>query len=311
MHLFIYVVAYLAIIVFLAGVIKKIAHYISNPIHVRWELYPIPHEAKDKVAHGGGYLEEVDWWKKPRHSSFIGEMSVMIPEIIFLKAVWEHNRPLWFFTYPFHLGLYFVVGFVALLFLGVIGQLAGAHFDTGLWYYVAELTKIIGPIGFIMTAVGAAGLFLRRVFEFDLRNYSSFEHYFNLVAFVLVMAIATLTWLIADPNFELARGFLASLITFSFNPMPGTLFAIQIVLAVIILAYIPLTHMSHFFMKYFLYHDIRWKDTPNIDTPETDQKIGVVLNYPITWSAPHIAIPGKKTWAEVATFNPAQPPENK
>ncbi len=41
-----------------------------------------------------------------------------------------------------------------------------------------------------------------------------------------------------------------------------------------------------------------------------DAKIGVVLNYPVTWSAPHIAGHGKKTWAEVATFNPVAKPES-
>ena len=29
-------------------------------------------------------------------------------------------------------------------------------------------------------------------------------------------------------------------------------------------------------------------------------KIATVLNYPVSWAAPHIAIPGKRTWAEVA-----------
>ncbi len=37
---------------------------------------------------------------------------------------------------------------------------------------------------------------------------------------------------------------------------------------------------------------------------ETNAKINVVLNYPVTWSASHIAGHGKNTWAEVATFNP-------
>ena len=84
---------------------------------------------------------------------------------------------------------------------------------------------------------------------------------------------------------------------------------VQVVIGVLTIAYIPLTHMSHFFMKYFLYHDIRWGDEPNINTPKTDAKIGIVLNYPVSWSASHIAGHGKETWAEVATFNPTSEPE--
>jgi len=89
----------------------------------------------------------------------------------------------------------------------------------------------------------------------------------------------------------------------------SSLFLLQVVLAVLTMAYIPFTHMSHFFMKYFLYHDIRWEDKPNVNAPEIDEQIGEVLGYQPAWSAPHIAIPGKKTWADIALFNPAAEPE--
>jgi nitrate reductase gamma subunit len=82
-------------------------------------------------------------------------------------------------------------------------------------------------------------------------------------------------------------------------------------MASFLIAYIPLTHMSHFFMKYFLYHDIRWGDEPNVNNPKTESKINVVLNYNVSWSAPHIAGHGRNTWAEVATFNPMAVPEKK
>jgi len=118
-----------------------------------------------------------------------------------------------------------------------------------------------------------------------------------------------LTWLFTDPTFAISRTFIAGLISFKMTPINSSIFLLQAFLAAFTLAYIPTTHMSHFFMKYFLYHDIRWGDEPNINSPETDKKIGVVLNYPVTWSAPHIAGHGKETWAEVATFNPTAEPE--
>jgi hypothetical protein len=58
-------------------------------------------------------------------------------------------------------------------------------------------------------------------------------------------------------------------------------------------------------MKYFLYHDIRWGDQPTQDNLATQEKIGAMLNFHVSWSAPHIKGDGKKTWAEVATTNPA------
>jgi len=311
MSQFVHLIAYLAIIVFISAVIKRIIHYITNPQHVRWELYPVAHD-KERVSYGGSYLEEVDWWKKERKVSLIGELKVMIPEILLLKAVWENNRPLWYVTYPFHLGLYLTVAFLVLLIIGAIAQLGGVAVGNAappLMSLVIALTNLIGPIGFILATIGAVGLIYKRITDPGLRNYSAFSHFFNLILFIVTTGVAILTWLFVDPTFALARVFMANLISFNLAQINSSLFLLQVLLAVLTIAYIPLTHMSHFFMKYFLYHDIRWGDEPNINSPETDKKIGIVLNYPVSWSASHIAGHGKETWAEVATFNPVAEPE--
>lgn len=101
----IYGIAYLAVIIFVSAVLFRIVSYISKPMHVRWELYPVAHEG-ERASYGGGYLEEVDWWEKEREKSLIGELIYMIKEILFLKAVWENNRTLWYQTYAFHIGIY-------------------------------------------------------------------------------------------------------------------------------------------------------------------------------------------------------------
>jgi len=310
MSLLVYLITYLALVVFLVAIIKRVVHYLTNPLHVRWEIYPVAHEGK-RASYGGSYLEEVDWWQKERKVSLIGELKVMIPEILFLKAVWENNRPLWFLTYPFHLGLYLTIAFLVLLAVGAIGQLSGSPVgsDSSLMNAVGALTRLVGPVGFILTIIGALGLIIKRGTDPGLRNYSTTSHFFNLILFTVTMAIALIVWLSIDPAFTMARTFVANLISLDPAKVSSPLFLLQVLLAVLTIAYIPLTHMSHFFMKYFLYHDIRWGDEPNINTPETDKKIGVVLNYPVTWSAPHIAGHGKETWAEVATFNPVAKPE--
>jgi len=299
MSLFVYLITYAGIVIFCAAVLKRIISYINNPIHVRWELYPVAHEGGGKAEYGGSYLEEVDWWKKPRETSKINELKVMAAEILGLKAVHEYNRPLWFVTYPFHLGLYFTIMFLVFLFIGSIAGLMGMEALA-----VMAIVKFTGPLGFILTLCGAAGLLYKRLTDAKLKIYSSVEHYFNLIIFIVTMGVAIITWLFVDPNFVMAKTFVAGLISFKLTGISSPLFLIQILLIVATIAYIPFTHMSHFFMKYFLYHDIRWDDKPNIDSPETNAKINVVLNYPVTWSAEHIAGHGKNTWAEVATFNP-------
>jgi nitrate reductase gamma subunit len=304
MSLFVYLITYIGIIIFCAAVLKRIISYINNPPHVRWELYPVAHESGERAEYGGSYLEDVDWWKKPRHVSRINELKVMIPEILGLKAVHEYNRPLWFVTYPFHLGLYFTIMFMVFIVLGSFAQIFGMQTAT-----IMAIAKFTGPLGFILTICGAVGLLYKRISDDNLKKYSSFEHYFNLMLFIVTMGLAVLTWLFVDPDFVMASTFITGLISFKLTTVSNPLFLLQIIFMVATITYIPFTHMSHFFMKYFLYHDIRWGDEPNINTPKTDAKINVVLNYPITWSAPHIAGHNKNTWAEVATFNPEAEPE--
>jgi len=307
MAVLVYVIAYLAIIVFVAAVLFRILHYIKNPMHVRWELYPVAHEGK-KAAYGGSYYEEVDWWKKPRTKSYIGELKVMIPEILLLKAVWEHKRSLWLATYMFHLGLYFGCALIGLTLLGAIVQLAAGP-DASLLVLIAALSKFFGPVGFALLILGAFYLYTKRLTDEGMRNYTGKEHLLNLILFMIIGAVSLITWMMADRDFELSRNFAVNLISFQLNSVGGVLVGLQMTIFFLIAAYIPLTHMSHFFMKYFLYHDIRWGDEPNVDNLATQRKIGVVLNYPVSWGASHIAGHGRTTWAEVATFNPAAEPE--
>ena len=302
----IYGIAYLAVIIFVSAVLFRIVSYISKPMHVRWELYPVAHEG-ERASYGGGYLEEVDWWEKEREKSLIGELIYMIKEILFLKAVWENNRTLWYQTYAFHIGIYLSAASLLLLLLAAILKIANFGYET----IIINLINIICPIGMIAGIIGAVSLFLRRIYDTSLRNYSSFEHFFNLFIFILTMILVLINWGWIDPSFAMAIGFITSIITFTPAPIENVFFTLQVLMASFLIAYIPLTHMSHFFMKYFLYHDIRWGDEPNVNNPKTESKINVVLNYNVSWSAPHIAGHGKNTWAEVATFNPMAVPEKK
>ena len=104
---------YAAVIIFLVAVAYRAAKISRLPMHLRWELYPVAHE-KGRASYGGSYLEEPDWWTKPRESSLIGELKVMLPEIFLLAGVWEHNRKHWFRSFPFHVGLYLLAGLMVI-----------------------------------------------------------------------------------------------------------------------------------------------------------------------------------------------------
>lgn len=297
--------AYVSVVVFLCGVAWRAVKIIRLPIHLRWELYPVAHE-KGRASYGGSYLEEPDWWTKPRHPSLLGELKVMIPEILLLAGVWEHNRKHWFRSFPFHIGLYLLAGLVILLLVGGIATAVGVTVSAGgglIGKTLYHLTYLVGYAGLGLGLLGTAALLARRVFDQDYREYTKKADYFNLAFFLLAFAVALVAQAVADTDFSILRNYFSRLVTFDFSSaeaMPA-LIALEIVLASLLLAYIPLTHMSHFFTKWFMYHDIRWNDEPNLVGGKIEQQINEVLQYPVSWSASHIRGDGKKTWADVAT----------
>ena len=43
------VLSYISFVVFIIGVGLRVLKYLKMPIHLRWELYPIPHEKERRV----------------------------------------------------------------------------------------------------------------------------------------------------------------------------------------------------------------------------------------------------------------------
>ena len=307
MGLMLLVVAYASVVVFVAAVAHRFLAISRLPLHLRWELYPVAHE-KGRASYGGSYLEESDWWTKPRESSALGELKVMIPEILLLAGVWEHNRKHWFRSFPFHIGLYMLAGLIFLLFVGGIAGAAGVNVapDGGMvWSGLYHLTYIVGFLGLGLGLIGAVALLARRMFEPDYAEYTKKSDYFNLAFFVVALVVALVAHVGVDPSFGALRVYMALLVTFDFSSAGAASFsgltAAEIVLGCVLLAYIPLTHMSHFFTKWFMYHDVRWSDEPNLPGGKIEAQVNEMLQYPVSWSAPHIRGDGKKTWVDVAT----------
>ncbi len=301
---------YLCLAIFALAAGKRVAGYLKLPKHLRWELYPVKHEHGKKADYGGSYLEEHDWWDKKRKSSLYNEMKFMIPEILFIKGLWEENRKLWLVSFPFHFGLYMLLGTFGLLVFGAMLMIFGLRVSPeagSIGVLIHYLTIVPGYIGLTLGAFGSAGLLFMRLTDPDLRAYSSIVDKLNLVLFLVFFVVALFTWLFFDPSFIGARTFIFSLLTVSILSVEVQTIAgaLTIFLASLIAAYIPLTHMSHMFMKYFMYHDIRWDDEPNIRGGDVEKAILGNLERKPTWAGPHIkAEDGARTWAEVATTMP-------
>jgi len=307
MTLTVYIAIYAGLLIFLVGCVRRILQYARTPIHLRWELYPVPHEEASRVAHGGSYFETGDWWLKPHHSNRIGELGVMIPEMLFLKGLWEFNRRLWVPSFLFHFGLYLLIGTVVLVAFGaglplLMPSLAGS----GFWIFVAQLYRITAYAGATLSVVGALLLLSRRATDPDLKNYTKPADFFNLLFFIIAFAIVTAGYIVRSPGSAGVGGLARGLVRFDPKVPVSGLFGLGLVLASALVAYIPFTHMAHFIAKYFTYHAVRWDDRTNVRGGSIESAIAQYLTYRPTWSAAHVGADGKKSWAEVATTNPAQ-----
>ena len=289
--------AYACLLVFLAGITWRTYKYASLPVHLRSELYPVAHEVGK--PYGGSYLEEQDWWHRPRKINLLGESTVFLREIIFFREYFHSNRRFWSFVYPFHLGLFLLVIWVVTLLAGSILVLNGfsvsaaaPNFGLQLIYF---LTLISGVAAFVLGIFGTVGLLVKRSLDEDLRIYTAPIDYFNLAGILLIFLTGLLFWLIEDPSFSAARSFIQGLITFKPTAF-GPLMTINIVLSSLFLAYMPLTRMVHYLAKYFTYHKVRWDDEPNKPGGGLEKKLQALLNQPTGWSAPHIQ--AGQSWVE-------------
>ena len=259
-------------------------------------------------------MEELNWWEKEKKSSLYNEIKYMVPEILLLRSLKEENPRLWRLSFPFHFGLYLLIGTLALLVLGAFSMVLEVSIAPGkgafasLLYY---LTILCGFLGLILGTGGTAALLWRRLKDPELANYSAFSDYFNLVFFLIFWVAGLLAWLFQDHAFDGARAYIYSLLTLgglAGGVGEGHTFlgALSIVLSSLIIAYVPLTHMSHMFMKYFLYHSVRWEDTPNLKGGKMEAAILQNLGFKPTWASLHIGADGKKTWGEIATSGPKE-----
>jgi len=304
MSLLLYILAYAAFFAFAAIIVMKIVDYKNKPVHLRWELYPVPHETGGRASYGGSYFEKAGWWKHKQVHSLWGALKFFLIEALTMKASYEHNRSLWYRTYPFHMGLY-------LLFASLILTVLCSFMDIGNysgWFYVfcRVVAMLCNISGFLGVLCGAGGLLHRRLTKPDLKKFSMYEHYFNLGLFIVFAGLGfgqSLTSPLAFVDKGIA--FFSGMFTFTANPN-GFVYSLYMLISCFIFIWVPFSFMGHFFMKFFTWHDIRWGDTPTQDDPKIQNAMAETLKMPVDWKGPHIHGDGKKNWAEVATSLPDQ-----
>ena len=301
MTIAVYVGIYLGLLIFLAGCVHRVMQYARAPIHLRWELYPVPHEDPKLAAHGGSSFETSNRWTRPPHFNWRGELRATLPEIAFLKGLWEYNRRLWYASFLFHAGLYLTIA-TGLL----IAAAASLGLHASLVFWMRGLYRATAYAGVVLTLCGAVALLFHRLTDPELKNYTSAADIFNLHFFILTYGLVAAGYLVRSEGTANASALLRGLVTFDTSLAISTGFAAGLLLASALVAYIPFTHMAHFIAKYFTYHAVRWDDRENLRGGPIEAKLAKQLAYQPTWAAAHIGADGHRTWAEIAAMRPAQ-----
>jgi len=290
-------IAYISILLFIGISVYKAYRFATMPMHGRMELYPVPKEKG--FEHGGSFYEEVSWWSKPHEVSHVREISEMLKEILFIKKLFENQRPLWWISYALHLGIYLLMAWTMLLVAGAVSELNGivvAVYSSSLWgLLIYYLTVLTGILGLALGTFGAAALFIRRVFDNTLKKYTTPQEYLNLLILFAALFTGVLAWG-SDLSFHTARVVTANLITFT--PFAaGSLVTLHVILVGFMLIYIPISKMSHYVGKYFTFHKVLWDNDPNLRGSSIEHQVKKASTYrpSTTWSASHVKPPDAPT----------------
>jgi nitrate reductase gamma subunit len=303
----VYLAIYAGLFIFLAGCLRRILVYSRTPLHLRWELYPLPHEHPYRAAYGGSYFETQEWWRQPQVTNRRGEWRVMIAEIFFLKSLREFNRRLWFPSFLFHFGLYLAIAAVACATMATaFGFLSFGPRIAGLIHVLAPISKVAAAVAAILIVAGACWLLMRRTVDPALKNSTHAGDIFNLLLFIAACALLIGGYQLRAPGAASLGACARGIVHFDRNVNIGTAFGTGLILTSMLVAYIPFTHMAHFIAKYFTWHAVRWDDRRNQRGSAIESKIPAVLGYKPTWSAQHVGADGQRTWAEIATSNPTR-----
>lgn len=286
MGMFLVLLGWFSILSFVGVATYKLVRLSNQPLHIRWELYPVAHEPNH---YGGSYMEEIDYASKPRHTVLLNELKELLAEVFYLKRVKEHNRfGIWPFTLAMHWGIYLFFFWIFLLLFEGLFDLQCNIFSL--------FANILGVCSFSLGTFGTLGLIIKRTGSTGLKLYTRPADYFNLLFLLFIFSTAFLSWA-GDPSLISPRVYVKGVLFWKAPdaPLPVLLNFLSLELFLI---YMPFTKLFHYAAKFFTFHKVLWDDRLNTKDSPTDKKIMAQLAYQVTWAAPHI-VPGK-TWMEQA-----------
>lgn len=274
--------------------IYRVVNIARLPVHLRWELAPVPHD-KTREKYGGSYLEEQEWWKKPIRKSILQPLKYMAAEIIFLRGVWKNNRSLWPFSLCLHGGIYLMIGMVFLSLINAL--LIAAELPVNITDILAEIISYTAVISFLTGSVGAISLVFKRLIDPDLKPFSTGGTFFNLLLLTAVFVSGTVCWFYQGEFGDTLNLFISRLITLEIIQTVPLTFIFYVSISLLFILYLPVSSMAHFIIKYFLYHAVRWNDEPL--NARMESGLRKLLAEKPRWSAFITEHEKQKTWGEI------------
>ncbi len=273
---------------------RKAVKYLSLPIHLRWDLYPVIHETR--YRYGGSHLENIDSFDKPRSKAVLRGILYLAKEYLTLGEYFSRQKLYWLALYPWHVGFMLIITFHILAFFGAVLLVAGIAVEAGasaggVFYYVM---LACGVVSFVAGLFGSAGMLVKRLADPNLRDYATRKNYFTYAFCFVVFASGLYGWYFVDPAFSEYREFWKGLITLRpIGVAPGA--AAHIILFDLFLIYLPFTRSMHYITRIFAFFFIRWDDRPNVRGGAIEKELQAQFGQQITWSAPHVR---KGTWGD-------------
>jgi nitrate reductase gamma subunit len=145
------------------------------------------------------------------------------------------------------------------------------------------------------------GLIGRRLFDPNLRNYSSGGTLFNLFFLLALFGSGIIALFTVKDFYGEMMQYAKTLFFADTSGSISGIISLHCVITLLFLAYLPYTKMLHFLAKYFTYHEVRWNDKPMIADGRMEEDVKKLLSQPVTWAAPHLNADGKKNWVDIVS----------
>jgi nitrate reductase gamma subunit len=288
------------LVLFVAGSLVRLVTYARAPLHLRWELHPLPQQGHARRV-GGHTTPPGQAPPSPHRGRVINEWRYMLPEMLLMKSLRDHNRSLWRLSFPFHFGLYLVaVGVLLLIVTAAPGWSPGGPSTPAAGYLLERLALGCGGVGILLTLGGAAALLGRRLCDPSLRGFTAGADILHLLWFLGAFGLIAAGRLTTGHHQAGVAAVVAGLLRFDTTVAVNPLMGVGMVLGALLLAYIPTSHMSHYIGKYFTWHAVRWDDAPNRVGGEIERRVIANLSLRPTWAARHTGGGRSRSWAELA-----------